>query len=86
MTDLKSITNTNEGFDNCPFCGGKPDVTNIGTFIDIECCASMSLQKSDMMEYEVRQKEDMGDDPPMFRYEIEKELLDEARKIYNTRV
>lgn len=32
---------------SCPFCGEIPDIDTIGTCIDITCCVSMGIQKSD---------------------------------------
>lgn len=34
----------------CPFCGEQPDVSFLGSYIDIECCCSMSAQKSDIVD------------------------------------
>lgn len=39
----------------CPHCGDQPDVSTTGTFVDVECCASMSFQKSDMLTLQERQ-------------------------------
>jgi hypothetical protein len=40
---------------DCPICGNQPTLMTRGTFIDIECCVSMSRQKSDYMTMEERQ-------------------------------
>jgi len=40
---------------SCPFCGDKPDVSDEGSCIDVECCASMSRQKCDYLTVEERQ-------------------------------
>lgn len=39
----------------CPFCGNQPSVTSEGSCIDIECCASMSIQKSDYLDMDERE-------------------------------
>ena len=31
----------------CPFCGEPPEISSSGSCIDIYCCCSMSIQKSD---------------------------------------
>ena len=38
----------------CPFCGEEPEFDNYGTFISIDCCVSMDLQKSDHLSIEER--------------------------------
>jgi hypothetical protein len=37
------------GLKPCPFCGKEPALNNSPVCIDIECCVSMSLQKSDYL-------------------------------------
>jgi hypothetical protein len=39
----------------CPFCGDKAQVETIGTCIEIYCCSSMELQKSDVLTIEDRE-------------------------------
>jgi len=38
----------------CPFCGHEPEVQTLGSCIDIDCCASMSIQKCDVFTLEER--------------------------------
>lgn len=42
----------------CPVCGSEPDSTTIGSHIEIWCCIAMSVQKSDHLTIEERQKWD----------------------------
>lgn len=68
-------------FRACPFCGGRPAVRTKGSCIDIECCASMSIQKSDHLTMEEREKgTKMG-----FPADIEIELLRIAAEKWNRR-
>ena len=39
----------------CPFCGEQPEISSIGTFIEIDCCCSMSVQKCDHLSLEERE-------------------------------
>ena len=38
----------------CPFCGEDPELETEGTWIEINCCVSMSRQKSDYLSIEER--------------------------------
>lgn len=33
----------------CPFCGDRPTFENCGTVLDITCCVSMDIQKTDYL-------------------------------------
>lgn len=84
---LEEITNNSKGFKCCPFCGDTPEVSNVGTFIDVECCVSMSIQKSDLMTREEHQTVDFDMDVTyMFPYNMEVKLLNIVRDKWNTRV
>ena len=39
----------------CPFCGLQPEVHDLGTAIEIDCCCLMSLQKCDVLTLEERE-------------------------------
>ncbi len=40
---------------DCPFCGEQPEINVLGSCIDIDCCCSMSFQKSDYLSMEQRE-------------------------------
>ena len=84
--NIVSLENSNEGFDKCPFCGDYPEVTNLGTFLDIECCASMSFQKSDVLGGDVWRSNNMIEGTHMYEYKIEKIIHDHCKAIWNRRV
>lgn len=69
----------------CPFCGEEPEVSNCGTWVYIECCASMGRQKSDYLTMEERHS--IGS-PPEYPYakEVEEKVLNLVLKEWNTRV
>ena len=67
----------------CPFCGEQPEVETLGTFIEIGCCASMSIQKSDYLTIEER--ETWNNEAASFDAEVEKKAYAEAYKCWNTR-
>ena len=48
----------------CPFCGGEVVMVNAGAAIEVGCCASMSLQKSDVLT--IAERTTWGQKP--FRY------------------
>lgn len=74
-----------EGVDfvRCPFCGEFPDIETDGSCIEINCCCSMSFQKSDYLTHEQR---DTWSNTH-FRYSVnaEKLVLEEAAKAWNRR-
>lgn len=39
----------------CPFCGNQPTIDNAGTYTEISCCTSISLQKSDYLVIGLRE-------------------------------
>lgn len=43
----------------CPICGEVPGIETEGSFIDIECCVSMSRQKSDVLEHMLYESGDL---------------------------
>lgn len=75
-----------DGFKGCPFCGDKPEVSNLGTFIEIDCCVSMSFQKSDIFEEKLGQKHfDLDMDTLLYSQELEEVALNYAKENWNTR-
>ena len=70
-------------FKPCPFCGQPPDVTFAGTCIDVECCCSMHLQKSD--ELTIEQRKTWNDKTYMYGDEAEQIAWDVMLKEWNTR-
>lgn len=68
----------------CPFCGDTPELSTVGSCIDIDCCVSMSLQKCDELSMEERQTYN----PQTVRYsdEAEQKALDMITERWNTRV
>jgi len=42
---------------SCPFCGKDENITitDVGTFIEISCCASITSQKCDVLSLEERE-------------------------------
>ena len=39
----------------CPHCGDKPEIETDGTWVEIYCCASMTVQKCDVLTIEERE-------------------------------
>lgn len=72
-----------EELKSCPFCGEKPELQTMGTFIDIECCASMSFQKSDYMDMCSRRK--WIESESAYEPEVEAMVLKQVAAIWNTR-
>jgi len=68
----------------CPFCGEKPDIETKGSCIDIECCVSMSRQKSDYLTKEQRQT--TGRDGYSYSDDVESYVLDKVVGEWNTRI
>ena len=67
----------------CPFCGSIPDISTLGTMIDIGCCVTMSIQKCDYLTHEER---DTWDHKTMMRApEVEAKVWEIAAKQWNTR-
>ena len=68
----------------CPFCGEIPEVQDLGTTIDFDCCCSMSLQKSDVLTLDERGTFSME----TFKYsdEAEAKAMAEVVSRWNTRV
>lgn len=58
---------------NCPICGHPPDISTAGSCINIDCCVSMSREKTDYMTIEERENTQMEN----FHYapEIEARIL-----------
>lgn len=67
----------------CPFCGRKPKVWPLGTYIDITCCVSMSLPKSDFLTF--AEKSTWNQEECLYSIEAEKKVYEEVKKLWNTR-
>jgi hypothetical protein len=67
----------------CPFCGGEPSIETIGSCIDIECCVSLSIQKSDYLTMEERNSWD--NDKAVLAPEVENKVLKIAIDLWNHR-
>lgn len=80
------MSDVSVGFKGCPFCGDIPEVSNAGTFIEIDCCVSMSFQKSDILD-EKFGKRFFQLNPETLRFDakIEQIVLDYAKEQWNTR-
>lgn len=68
---------------NCPFCGKEPEINTDGTWIYIECCVSMSTQKSDHLTIEERNA--WNNEKGAYPKDIEKKCLNEILKDWNRR-
>jgi len=88
-SDAKKHTKmTTENKDNielkpCPFCGEDPELSTEGACIEIDCCVSMSRQKSDYLDIHERLQYDNVEHK--FTDEVEKKVLDIVLKEWNTR-
>lgn len=69
----------------CPFCGEKPEVTTLGSHIEIFCCTGYSRQKTDYMSYEERQENDFCYETYLYPPPIEKMILEQVVAEWNTR-
>ena len=73
----------------CPFCGEDPDISTMGSCIDIECgnCGiSMSEQKCDLMTIDERmQFSDYFMDHHVYPKDVEQRLLLWCANRWNTR-
>jgi len=67
----------------CPFCGEQPEIETIGTFIEINCCVSMSRQKSDYLTIEERETWD--NESAQFSLCVEFKAIGAVLKEWNTR-
>ncbi|MCK5236180.1 MAG: hypothetical protein KAR06_04260 [Deltaproteobacteria bacterium] len=68
---------------SCPFCGEQPDIETLGTCIDITCCASMGLQKSDVLDLDERGTFDM--ETLVYSKEAESKALQAITDSWNRR-
>ena len=68
----------------CPFCGEQPEISSFGTCIDIDCCCSMTLQKSDHLTLEER--ETFSYETYKYSDEAECKAMTVAIKCWNTRI
>lgn len=68
----------------CPFCGEQPEMDTIGTFLEINCCCSMSIQKSDYLTLEQRETWDKTQDY-MYSVEAENICREKMVELWNTR-
>jgi hypothetical protein len=67
----------------CPFCGSQPTVQALGTWISIECCVDMDIQKCDYLTLEERDTWDIGEH--VFSSEAEAKVLAALIDNWNTR-
>lgn len=67
----------------CPFCSNEPELSTRGSFIDIDCCVSMSLQKSDVLTMEER--DTLSTDQIHFSDEAEAKALKYIADLWNHR-
>ena len=67
----------------CPFCGDEPDIETIGSYIDITCCVSMALQKSDILT--ISERETWNNESCTFSEEAEQKALTEITNRWNSR-
>jgi len=67
----------------CPFCGDQPDLETDGTFIEINCCVSMSRQKSDYLS--LKERESWNSDICRFGLYEEYKALCAVTEEWNTR-
>ncbi len=72
----------------CPYCGDQPEVSTSGSCIDIECCASMSIQKCNHLTMEERATTGKEIIPGYFEYsdDVEAKVLGIAISFWNQRV
>jgi len=76
---------THDSFKPCPFCGNVPDISSKGTFFDVDCCVSMSFQKSDIVDELLGKRIKL--DPNTLKYEddIENMIFEYVKSKWNTR-
>lgn len=67
----------------CPICGKQPNVSTLGTCIEIECCVSMSRVKSYYLTLEERETWDTKNHT--FSDDIERKVINEVADEWNTR-
>lgn len=67
----------------CPHCGGTPEISYRGTCIDVNCCTSLSVQKSDHLDSAQRDTWD----PTRYMYseEAEQVATEAIANIWNAR-
>lgn len=68
----------------CPFCGGKPSLQRRGSCIDIDCCCSMSFQKSDYLT--IPERETWSNTTYQYSEDAEEKALKKAIGCWNSRV
>jgi len=73
MAELKS----------CPFCGTQPDTYSKGSHIEILCCVSMEIQKSDYLT--IKQRETWNNVIYCYSDEVEEIAKNEIISKWNTR-
>lgn len=67
----------------CPMCGEQPNVETLGTWIEINCCVSMSRQKCDYLT--IAERESWRPDYTQFCIDAEAKVLQAVREEWNTR-
>ena len=67
----------------CPVCGDQPEVSSSGTCIDIECCVSMSRQKSDYLTLDERMT--WSNDALSYSADAERKAMAAVIEEWNTR-
>lgn len=71
-------------FKPCPFCGDQPEVETTGTFIEVYCCASMELQKSDVLT--IDERETWDNTKHIFSEQAELKALQSIAEDWNKRI
>ena len=71
----------------CPFCGNQPTVDTLGSCISIECCVSMSFQKSDHLTMDERGEtsNEYWKKNHLLLPHLEEKVMDVAVSTWNTR-
>ncbi len=71
-------------FLGCPHCGKDPTVTTKGSQVYVECCSTLSIQKSDYLDSEER--ETLNYNKLVYSDEAEAKVLKILRDKWNRRV
>lgn len=70
-------------FRPCPHCGDDPEISTEGSCIDVECCASMTFQKSDILTMDERRT--WNGDTHIHSPEAEDKALNTVAALWNKR-
>ena len=80
-TTLEGVGST--GVLGCPFCGAQPEINSSGTFIEIACCCSMMMQKSDHLS--LNERADFNKETFRYSDASERYVMRLAIEMWNTR-